>query len=265
MKFRSHFMDSSGIWRTTEVPGPEDYTVWEAGFEVFKHAAVADGIATLATLNHYQSEFKERVMQYPGCWHIAADADVQARSEHLLNTRRRLEVDYARDPIRSDYEPLMPWNSAIKVVAMDRAYWDRVMEKPALRYQLEGPKQVPAFAYMAASSGHPAGQGYLPTPPPVPGPGRGQKRKQRDAFEPKGKGKGKGSDKDQSTRRKDGRYVIGRCGSQICYEWSRGKDGCQEPCPHNRVHCCEFDRQPHRTIHCKNHPNWTPPAKGAGK
>jgi hypothetical protein len=262
MKFRSHFMDSSGTWKTTEVPGPEDYSVWEAGYEVFKHAAVADGICHLATLNAYQSEFKERVMLYPGCWHIAAEADVRARSEHVLSVRRRLEVDHGRDPTRSNFEPLMPWNSAFKELAKDTAFWDRVMEKPALRYQLHGPKAVPAFAVHGGVAAGYMNTEFTPPPPPNnPGPGQGKKRKQREAFEAR-KGKGKG---DKSAKRKDGRFVMGRCGSQICYEWGRVKDGCKEPCPHGRLHCCEFDLQPHRTTHCRAHPNWTPPAKGAGK
>ena len=248
------------------MPGPEDYTTWEAGYEVFKHAAVADGIATLATLNMYQSEFKERVMQYPGCWHIAAESDMRARSEQVLNSRRKLEVDHARDPGRSNYDPLMPWNSAFRDVAMDRAFWDRVMEKPALRYQLEGPKSVPAFA-AHSGLGASSGSGYLPPPPQAPGQGEGKKkRKQREAIERDAKkGKGKGGDKGELSKRKDGRYVVARCGGQICYEWSRNKAGCKEPCPHNRIHCCEFDRQPHRTTSCRSHPNWAPPAKGAGK
>ena len=54
-------------------------------------------------------------------------------------------------------------------------------------------------------------------------------------------------------RRKDGRFLRGRCNTEICFEWTRNEKGCtdEEACPNKRVHVCEWCRQPHRTVHCE--------------
>ena len=80
--------------------------------------------------------------------------------------------------------------------------------------------------------------------PPAKGP-PGKKRK--------GDGKGK-----KEQRRKDGQYNRGRDGMELCFTWGRSESGCSEPCSNNRLHACEWCRQPHRSIRCPQHPNWEP-------
>ena len=65
--------------------------------------------------------------------------------------------------------------------------------------------------------------------------------------------------------RGDGRFLKSSDGMQICYLYSRSKDGCQAVCPEGRAHCCEWCLGPHRTVMCPKHPGWTPPAPNAPK
>ena len=59
----------------------------------------------------------------------------------------------------------------------------------------------------------------------------------------KGKGKGKGANtpykKDQ-----DGLYVTDGQSKQVCFNFAKN-GACSEPCPHSRVHVCQFCLGPH--------------------
>ena len=67
-------------------------------------------------------------------------------------------------------------------------------------------------------------------------------------------------------RREDGRFLRAENGQDICFEWSRNEGGCASPCAGHppRVHCCEWCRQPHRSVACPTHPGWKPNPKGKG-
>ena len=51
MKFVSHFLDSSGSWRSKEIPGPDSLSSWEACWRVFRTVAVMCDFATPAVLD----------------------------------------------------------------------------------------------------------------------------------------------------------------------------------------------------------------------
>ena len=54
-------------------------------WEVFQAAAIADGLASQATLAMYSAEFKSRVRDFgAGCWQLCVEADVIARSEQFV-------------------------------------------------------------------------------------------------------------------------------------------------------------------------------------
>jgi hypothetical protein len=149
----------------------------------------------------------------------------------------------------------MPWESTIRAAALNIAFWDRHLEKPAMRaeYRQRG-GGTPAFTVGGLHE-----DGGLDQ--------RGVKRdrtgKERGGKGSKDKdGKKKG---DVDAQRGDGRYFQSRQGVQICFQFSRFEDGCKTTCPMKRAHICEFCRQPHRTIHCPQHKNWVPPADKGGK
>lgn len=236
MKFRTSFLDTGGHWRTLEVPGPASFEVWEECWEVFKAAAIADNIAAPATLDIYASEFKERCRVYGAkVWHLCVEADVIARSEELVAEMRRQRATHAQSA-NHDFDEKRPWESVFRAVALNRSFWDRVLEKPALRGELSGQKPTPAFSgdHPAPTNKRPGGGGNGPTP----------------------KKRGKATPAEQ--RRPDGRYYRGRNGTEICFAWGRGADTCSEPCPHKRMHICEWCRNTHRSINCPSHPGWKP-------
>ena len=78
---------------------------------------------------------------------------------------------------------------------------------------------------------------------------------------------GTASGVDINARRADGRYYYHTDGKQICFKFSRFRDGCSKDCTAvpSRAHVCEFCRQPHRTIDCRVVVNWTPPPEEKGK
>ena len=238
MKFRSSFLDTGGEWKSIEVPGPSSFGVWEECWSVFEVACIADEVATQATLAMYAAEFKSRVRDYgAGCWQLCVEAAVIARSEH---ERARQLAAHRAKPEGSPYDPDRPWESVIRAVALDRGFWDRQLEKPALRRELQGAPPVPAFQA--------EGEWENPSKRGGPPPANGPPRKKR-----KGDGKGK-----KEQRRKDGRYYRGRNGMELWFTWGRSESGCGEPCSNNRMHACEWCRQPHRSIRCPQHFNWKP-------
>ena len=242
MRFRSSYLDTGGQWKSIEVPGPSSFSVWEECWCVFEAACIADGIATQATLAMYAAEFKSRVRDFgSSCWQLCVEADVIARSEQFVHEHARQLAAHREKPDGSSFNPDRPWESVIRAVALDRSFWDRQLEKPALRRELQGGPRVPAFQAEAEHE-PPAKRAAPPSKPPP-----GKKRK--------GEGKGQGK---QDQRRKDGRYYRGRNGLELCFGWGRSDSGCSEPCSQNRLHACEWCRQPHRSIRCPQHPNWKP-------
>ena len=245
MKFRSSFLDVGGEWKTIEVPGPASFEVWEECWEVFQAAAIADGLASQATLAMYAAEFKSRVRDFgAGCWQLCVEADVIARSEQFVAEHAKQLSLFRADPKSSPFDPNRPWESVIRAVALDRQFWDRVLEKPALRRELQGGgRATPAFQQ----------QHEEPEPNPKkrgnPNPKANPKKKPKGA---------KGGSNPSDQRRKDGRYYRGRNGMELCFKWGREEKGCSEPCSQGRMHACEWCRQPHRSIHCPTHPNWKP-------
>ena len=65
-----------------------------------------------------------------------------------------------------------------------------------------------------------------------------------------------------NAQRADGRFMYAENKKQLCYAWGRCPDGCSDPickAVPQRMHLCEWCRQPHRSISCPAHPDWTPP------
>ena len=232
MKFTSQVL-KDGQWKSVEIPGASSIEKWEESWRIFRTACIMLNIAAAAVIDRYASEFRQRVAEYPNAWHLAAQADIRCRTEFWPQERRRQKAFHQVHQELSSFNPRQPWNSVIKASACNSDFWAREFEKPALRFQVMGPKDKPAKML-----------------PGLPAAEDDRKRK----FDP---------------QRKDGRYLKSRSGINICYDWSRNEDGCNnEQCPHQFAHICEWCRQPHRSINCPQRPGWTSPppqAKGAGK
>lgn len=233
-----------GAWKTVEVPGASSYDAWLEAWRIFRTAAIMLEMATSAVLDRYAAEFKQRIQQHPGVWHLAAQADIRCRSEFWGQERRRQEAFRASHPQMSAYNPKQPWNSVIKASACSSEFWDREFTKPAMLYQMNGPRSMPAFP------SPPTGPGFGPGAGSTSARDGGQTSRKRP-FDP---------------QRKDGRYFKSRSGVNICFDWAWNPDGCDnEKCKREMAHCCEFCRGPHRTIDCPQVPGWKPPDKNSEK
>ncbi|CAK0818274.1 unnamed protein product, partial [Prorocentrum cordatum] len=258
MKFKASFMDASGQWRTQEIPGPESLEIWEDSYEVYKAAVLSLGAFQQATLTLYAAEFRQRVLDNPGCWHLTLAADFLARSEQLANERRRLERFHEKSPTLSSWNPKMPWDAALRAVSQDKTFWYKHLEKPCDKAARDGSATVPVQR-----------TAYTQVPPFTAAPQQGSNKK-------KGGGRGKANDrkdtkgidprgKGPNAQRADGRYYRSVDNVEICYAWAQHEEGCSsKACPQGRAHACEFCRTPHRTIRCEKHPGWTPPAASRG-
>lgn len=76
MKFTSQIL-KDGQWHTVELPGASSFSAWEEAWRIFRTAAIMLKIASPSVLDRYASEFRNRVQEYPDCWHIAAQADIR--------------------------------------------------------------------------------------------------------------------------------------------------------------------------------------------
>ena len=141
MKFTSQVL-KDGQWKSIELPGASNFTVWEEAWRIFRTAAIMLCLASPSVLERYASEFKSRVREYPESWHLAAQADIRCRSEFWMQERRRQEEFHAAHANMSSFNMMQPWNSVIKAAANSTEVWHKVFEKPALLFKMNGPRAI---------------------------------------------------------------------------------------------------------------------------
>ena len=107
MKFVSQQW-KDGQWRAIELPGATDLDQWEQSWKIFRTGCIMLGIATAAVLDRYSAEFKQRVSDHPGVWHLAAQADIRCRSECWQQELRRQQSFHQTHPQMSSFVPEMP-------------------------------------------------------------------------------------------------------------------------------------------------------------
>lgn len=145
-------------------------------------------IATSAVLDRYVSEFRSRVMERPRCWHLVAQADIRCRSEHWPQELRQQEVFYTAPFQCQAFHQLSRGIQSSRPAPTTRNSGPREFEKPALLFQMSG---------------------SVPEPPqPV---GARPPTEQKRGFDP---------------QRRDGPYFKSKSGINICYDWLRHPDGC---------------------------------------
>jgi len=229
MRFTATRAGPNGTTVTIELPGAPNITEWMAAWRVFRTGMIMLAASPSAVLDRYAAEFQRRVSDYPGCWALAAQADVRMRTEWWMAELRRQMAFHAEHPAMAAFVPEQPWANVIKASAAAGDFWDREYEKPALRVTCQAPT---AAAFSAGSA--PVPRRELPPPRRHPSPRRNQ--------------------------RSDGRYTRSHNDVEICFSWARNKDGCETVCPASRAHVCEWCLQPHRTVHHKG-----PTGNEAGK
>ena len=62
----SHFLDSTGSWRSKEIAGSDSLSSWEACWRVFRTAAITCDLAAPAVLDRYAAAFRTMGGALPG-------------------------------------------------------------------------------------------------------------------------------------------------------------------------------------------------------
>jgi hypothetical protein len=101
-------------------------------------------VALPATLDRFESMFVERCRRYPTAWHLCAQADIRARSELIIEERRRQESFHAAYPSMSVFDVAMPWNSVFKSAGSDSEFWERELKEPAMLYMVGHGRAFPS-------------------------------------------------------------------------------------------------------------------------
>ena len=245
MKFAATFRDTVGQERTMEVAGPDSIDTWESCHQVFKNLCLACGVSRSSTLDNYKAKFKERCAEFAGQWGLAMAAEATCRMElwpRLKSQHQRLHNQGgANAKALSLFDPAMPWESAINASISDNEFWGKYFERKALK------------ALAAPRPGQPIHAVPDEWQPPTK-IAKKQPSKREQAWL-----SGDGG------RRADGRlFWDGK--TKFCAEYHLD-NGCQQKCPHNLSHRCEFCLGWHRSSNCSQQPaGWTPPTRrGAGK
>ena len=266
-KFRTYVPLGDGSFLMKELPGPQNLQQWMACWRVFKVAALALGILSMASLQLYEKLMEKLTLQYPSAWGLICLADDRARAERWEKIRRGLLADRAAGKtMPDDWNEDSPWTCCLVKLAKDDQYWSEQVRHPATAWIAAGGKGAPvAPAENIASSHHPGGQESLQPPKEDV---KDERRKQanrdkrmarrkrvrddRDELDklrgnksaPAGsKGSSKGKSKDSS-------------GAEICFSWAQGKGACADvpvggECKNKRSHRCQFCLSPgHRNDAC---------------
>ena len=82
-KFRTYVPLGDGSYMMKELPGPQNLTQWLACWRVFKVAALALGIVSLAALQQYEKAIEKLTLQWPLAWGLIVLADDKGRARAL--------------------------------------------------------------------------------------------------------------------------------------------------------------------------------------
>ena len=266
-KFAAHFQTAPGVFTMKEISGPACYADWERSWRVFKFAMEMLGAASRTRLDKYKAQIENLNRDYPTMWWLVAVADIKMRKVHLERIRRRLideHLELTGAGLRSDFDPLCPWDQCFREAARDRDFWAQEVERKVVQVTTHQRSKAevidPGFGSLQFAA--PAGQGataaHAEGPPrKAPRPSKAERRAAALAGKAKapapaggghpapakgGKDKGKGKTRDLDRRTPAGNYFYDKAGKQLCWTWNATKNGCTEPCPNGRAHVCEVCR-----------------------
>ena len=268
LKFAAYFINPAGDFTRKEVVGPTSFHEWQKSWRVFAFAMELLGAASRTRMARYHSLIQGLDNDYPSMWWLIALADQKMRRTHFERIRRRLANEHAEITgvgLKSDFDPLQPWDLVFREAARDRDFWYLEVEKKVVQYvtaQRSRPQLAdPEFGQLrfAGALGKRSGGDFRDEEeePPKKRQQKKSKREKREDTQKKrddggqnfgggGKGKGKGP-KNPDKKDAQGKYIYDEDGNQLCWGWNKSKDGCSSICPNRRTHKCEICRGNHRT------------------
>ena len=119
-KFRTYVPLGDGSFLMKELPGPQNLQQWLACWGVFKVAALALGILSMASLQLYEKLIEKLTLQYPSAWGLICLADDRARAERWEKIRRGLLADKSAGKSMPDsWDDDVPWTCCLQKLAKD--------------------------------------------------------------------------------------------------------------------------------------------------
>ena len=268
-KFRTYVPLGDGSFLMKELPGPQNLQQWMACWRVFKVAALALGILSMASLQLYEKLMEKLTLQYPSAWGLICLADDRARAERWEKIRRGLLADRAAGKsMPDDWNEDSPWTCCLVKLAKDDQYWSEQVRHPATAWIAAGGKGAPvAPAENIASSHHPGGQESLQPPKEDV---KDERRKQANRDKRMARRKRVRDDRDELDKLRGNKSAAAgskgsskgkskdSSGAEICFSWAQGKGACADvpvggECKNKlkRSHRCQFCLSPgHRNDAC---------------
>ena len=175
-------LDSFGRLVPLVLYGPPDIKAWLKNYRIWRNAAIMMEHVPAETLSHYPDRVQGYADEFPEyLWPLLYQADVRARSEHLLKIARRCREAKQKaddDGVSHPYDPEKPWHYPFELLATaEDKFWNREFREPAkdimtkLATMDEAVDGDAPVATRASSSTHRATTPSLPivtTTPPAP-------------------------------------------------------------------------------------------------
>ena len=143
-KYKAYLPTPSGEFIMKEIPGPSNFTQWQASFKVYRTAMLMVEAASLSTLMAYEAHIEKLTKWYPTAWHLVVSAEDRARSDHMARVKLNVEMDIAamRPPPRG-WNSSRPWDGCFKLVTEDVNYWNVQVQSPAVSWLAQGSRGLP--------------------------------------------------------------------------------------------------------------------------
>ena len=264
LRHRSWLLQEDGTYKPVDVPGPENFAVWEACWKVYEVILLMlrtddqQGQQMLLVkpiaLEAYYENFANLAREHPECWHLCQRAEDRCRAEHFPRVARQLEASLCRPP---------SWSEVFEYAALDDRFWNREVWRPALAFLARGRAPDSASSVAEASIREKLkGIGNAKGGEAEPRSTKNSRRRARaQQAEPAARSRAPQSGElpakkqrsegggDQSKKDSKGRFLKTRDGQEVCFRFAGGTtaDACPTPCPNGRAHVCQKCLQPHRT------------------
>ena len=112
------FEDSTmvdGVWQKRIVRGPATYEAWLASWRVFRCACLHLGVASLASLEEYESGMEVLVKLYPNAWGHLYISDTMMRTEQWRTLMLNISIGLHKP--KSEFEAARPWDYVIRATS----------------------------------------------------------------------------------------------------------------------------------------------------
>ena len=252
-----------------QLSGPSCFITWRRCWRVFRTAMILIKASRPGPLDEHEEKIRT-LAEFVGesNWGVVARADDVMRSEVWEHWRRKIESRVRKRTYQEEFTAERPWEAVLREGARDKDFWQENVKDVLLHAKTTG-KSLPAAALAlnaevapeGSGGSHSWGSGGEGRETPVPGKHSGKLSKQAKKREARGLAHAGVTAK---AKRGDGRHVVNSKGVELCFQWNRVANGCEEKCSKKISRQCEWCLGPHRAVNgqCSTRPEgWTPKEK----